>query len=338
LTTARVGDARVIVSTRFQDLKDLAQMLDEGKVSQGEYETVKAELLAASSDDWSEADAGVNGLSLNGHASIDAEASDELPEENSEGSETTTDLPDWVNEIVSAPRLYRIAGGAAALTFLIGGAVDPLGWLAAFLGGLALATTRTPRARWMAWSALALGLGFGIVGLFNIGRPAPVDTTNLSVTQNQGAIEEPPADSLGVRFEDLTERWNAMDAPPLILKGISITPESGPFDSFIHRFDNNALVAGAYDPDDGYVYALMVRANLGHPSVSNMYTHLCYLLYPGTQDCFDTFIEESGLFGEDLGDMADVEQTSEWSFDGNEWQLAIDNNVETIRVLAPRGP
>ncbi|MGA7098321.1 MAG: hypothetical protein WB245_12225 [Acidimicrobiia bacterium] len=333
------------MSTRFQDLKDLAQMLDEGKVSPVEYEIVKAELLAASSDEWSEpgltpAESSSNGGNGTSPSPIDqpvestaSEAADEIIA----GEEPVTGIQDLLGSLAEAPRIYQVAGAAAGLTLLIGGWVDPLGWLAAVLGGLALAVSQVDRWRWMAWTALAVGLGFGFVGMFNIGAPPPVDTTNLSVTPSSPVIEEPPADSLGVSFRDLTDRWNALDAPPMILTGISITPESGPLDSFVHRFDNNALVAGAYNPDDGYVYALMVRANLGHPAISNMYTHLCYLLYPGTQDCFNTFIDESHLFGKDLGDMADVTQDSDWTFEGNEWHLTLDKNVETIRVIAPGG-
>ncbi|MFZ0626569.1 MAG: hypothetical protein WAN34_08740 [Acidimicrobiia bacterium] len=333
------------MSTRFQDLKDLAQMLDEGKVSAVEYEIVKAELLAASSDEWSGSgptpvESGSNGG--NGVATIGvdtpvekthSETADEVVPED----ETVGWIQGWVDSLAAAPRIYQVAGAATGLTLLVGGWIDPLGWLAAVLGGLALAATQVDRWRWMAWTALAVGLGFGFVGLFNIGAPPPVDTSNLSVASSVPVIEEPPADSLGVSFRDLTDRWNALDAPPMILTGVSITPESGPLDSFVHRFDNNALVAGAYNPDDGYVYALMVRANLGHPAISNMYTHLCYLLYPDTQECFNTYIEESHLFGKDLGDMADVTQDSDWTFEGNEWHLNIDNNVETIRVIAPGG-
>jgi hypothetical protein len=40
------------VSSRLEDLRDLAVMLDEGKVTQEEYDIVKAELLDAPGEEW----------------------------------------------------------------------------------------------------------------------------------------------------------------------------------------------------------------------------------------------------------------------------------------------
>ena len=40
------------MGSRVEDLLNLAKMLDEGKVSQEEYEVVKAELLAAPAEEW----------------------------------------------------------------------------------------------------------------------------------------------------------------------------------------------------------------------------------------------------------------------------------------------
>jgi hypothetical protein len=309
------------VSSRLQDLKDLAQMLDDGKISQGEYDFVKHELLEASPEEWDEM------------PEPGAVATLQREQPGPSGVEEKSE-PVPGNMILGLPRVYVVAGAAALLTLLFGAHLDPIAWVAAGIGVVALKSTSFERGRWLALSALALGLGFTLVNLLNMGGSTPVTASPGSLAQ-PSSTGEPPADSLGVRFEDLTDRWNAFDASPLIVKGISITPESGPLDSFVYRFDNNSVLAGAYNPDDGYLYALMVKANMSLGSISNVYTHVCYLLYPGTQDCLDTWVHSSGLFGKTSDELADLDFETDWSFNDKQWRLSVDNNVETIRVLAP---
>jgi hypothetical protein len=296
-------------------------MLDDGKISQGEYDFVKRELLEAAPQEWEETP------ELGAVATLQREQP--VPAVLEESTQSTTE-----NTILGLPRVYVIAGAAALLTLLFGVHFDPLAWVAAGVGVVALKSTSFERGRWLALSALALGLGFTLVNLLNMGGSTPAAASPGSVAQ-PSTPGEPPADSLGVRFEELTDRWNDFEAPPLIVKGISISPESGPLDSFIYRFDNNSVLAGAYNPDDGYLYALMVKANMSLGSISNVYTHLCYLLYPGTQDCLDAWVHSSGLFGKTADEIADLDYETDWSFNDKQWRLSIDNNVETIRVLAP---
>jgi hypothetical protein len=115
-------------------------------------------------------------------------------------------------------------------------------------------------------------------------------------------------------------------------------PEPGRLDSFLYRFDRLLLVAGAYDPSDGSVYALMAQSEINDASVSNLYVHLCYLLHPGSQGCLDTFIEESGMFGKVHADFAGAEHSASWNFEGHKWQLDIVDDVETIRVQTAASP
>jgi hypothetical protein len=142
----------------------------------------------------------------------------------------------------------------------------------------------------------------------------------------------PPDESLGVSLEDLAEGWNAVEHPPRISGGITTSPEPGRLDSFLYRFNDSAMLAGAHDPADGHVYALMIRANLHYESVSNLYVHLCYLLHPGSQACLDTFIEETGMFGRTTADLIGTERSAAWAFEGHDWQFDIAADAETIRV------
>ena len=66
-----------------------------------------------------------------------------------------------------------------------------------------------------------------------------------------------------------------------------------------------------------------------------MSLHLCYLLYPGTQDCFDTFMEMSGVYGKTAEELAEVDHFSSWVFLGNGWRVEVVDEIETIRVLGP---
>jgi hypothetical protein len=121
----------------------------------------------------------------------------------------------------------------------------------------------------------------------------------------------------------------------LIVTGVTTTPEAGPLDSFLYRFDGAALLAGAYNPTDGYVYALMAKIGIRHDAQSNIFVHLCYLLYPGTQKCLDQFMEESGVYGKTPDELSESEPSTSWTFMGNEWRVQVVDDIETIRVLGP---
>ena len=143
---------------------------------------------------------------------------------------------------------------------------------------------------------------------------------------------------MGFRLDDLADGWNDVADPPLITGGVTTAPEPGRLDSFVYRFDRGSFVAGAYDPSDGSVYALMTQSEIDDPSVSNLCVHLCYLLHPGSQGCLDTFIEETGMFGKVPADFAGAEHSAKWDFEEHGWQLDIVDDAETIRVQAAASP
>ena len=165
--------------------------------------------------------------------------------------------------------------------------------------------------------------------------PGASPQTGLS---NASAPSSPAPESLGIVLDDLADGWNAVPDPPLINGGVMTSPEAGPLDSFLHDFDGSAVLAGAYDPSDGSVYALMARSGLHDESVSSLYVHLCYLLHPGSQECLEAFVEETGMFGKAHTDLAGAEHTAEWEFEGHQWQVGIAGDVETIRVRAASSP
>jgi hypothetical protein len=318
-----------IVSSRLEDLRGLAQLLDQGKISQREYEVIKVEILEAPPDEWATPAAPAE-ISPNGEtaAAADAVTGDEPAEE------PLTAITDWVEKAKQVPSIYWAAFGASALTLLLGAAFEPLSWVTAVLGAVALGTNKTRIGRWMAWGAVAFGVAFALANMALSGQGAAANQSEAALSEpGAGVTAEPPEGSLGIRLDDLQQGWNALDQPPLITGGLTTTPESGPLHSFLYRFDGSALVAGAYSPSDEHVYALMVRAGIHHESISNMYIHVCYLLHPGSQGCLDAFVDEGDVFGKSMAEFAGLSHFATWEFEGREWRLEIENDVETIRVL-----
>jgi hypothetical protein len=257
------------VSNRLEDLRDLARMLDEGKISQSEYDIVKTEVLEAPAEEWEPPTA----------VAPTDEGDDKGPDDQK--------VAGWRRVFDQIPTIYRLAGAGAVLVLVIGFLLNGNGDAAG------------------------------------------------SVTADRASNAPPPSspapESLGIFLDDLADGWNAVPEPPLINGGVMTSPEAGPLDSFLHNFDGSAVLAGAYDPSDGSVYALMARSGLHEELVSSLYVHVCYLLHPGSQKCLEAFVEETGMFGRAHADLAGA---AEWEFEGQQWQLDIAGDVETIRVRA----
>jgi hypothetical protein len=251
-------------------------MLDEGKISKSEYDTVKTEILEAPAEEWEPIPDLV------------------LPEESED--EILDEEPDagWRVALARIPTIYR---AAAAATVIV----------------------------------LVAGLMFSGNG----DAAGSVTAHRASVASTSSG---PAPESLGITLDGLAEGWNAVPDPPLIAGGVMTSPETGPLDSFLHNFDGSAVLAGAYDPIDGSVYALMAKTSLHNEAVSSLYVHLCYLLHPGSQECLDSFVEESEMFGRAHADLEGTDRAAEWEFAGHRWQLGIAGEVETIRVQSASGP
>ncbi len=332
------------MSSRLEDLRDLAQLLDEGKVSPSEYEVIKTEILEASPEEWTYFPApegpvppaereGGHSITADQGLEIDAsmpEASDGEPT----GDVASKPQPDWIRFVRQTPAIYWAALGASLITIFYGGSFVPLAWATTAVGGAGLVSKKVKDGRWMAWAAVVLGVAFFMSDAYFSGDPAAA-VSIPTTTSGPEVLPEIPVDSLGVRFGELAERWNALEKPPYVLTGISATPEPGALDAFTYRFDGGAVLAGAYNPSDGYIYALMVRASVLHEATASLYVHLCYLLYPGTQDCFDAYVDQSGIFGRGIEELAGSQHDSNWIFDDNEWRIEIADDVQTMRILGP---
>jgi len=149
----------------------------------------------------------------------------------------------------------------------------------------------------------------------------------------------PPSadDSLGLKLAGLTAAWNEVSSPPSITKGIPRTPETGRFDGFTFRFNESSLLAGAYDDRTEDLYALLVRSWLSDENAERLIIHLCHVVHPHNQGCLDSY-RQVGLDGGTLEDFRDQTRQVEWVIDGVRWSLEIEENIQSIRALAPGAP
>ena len=324
------------VSSRLEDLSELARLLDDGKITQREFEVVKTELLDAPVEEWADTPMEVEALIVDGEDAEDEAVPVGIPVDANEPPDDTPGTgPEWLVFAKQIPRLYSAALGGAVLTIFLGGAFAPIAWIAVVVSIVALVRVKDEGMRWMAWTGLAVGLLFSLFALFNSGSEEVEASPLAANPSGSEAVSQIPEGSLGVEFSGLKEGWNAVPDPPLIVTGITTSPEVGPLDSFLYRFDGAALLAGAYDPADGYVYALMAKVGIRHEALSNMFVHVCYLLYPGSQDCFDQFMEKSGVYGKTPEELSEGDFSTSWTYEGNEWRVEVVDDIETIRVLGP---
>lgn len=103
------------MSSRLEDLRDLARMLDEGKISRGEDDIVKTELIQAPLEEW--------------EAPADLTPPDEeIPDEEIPDEESAAG---WRGVVGQVPTTYRVAAAGAAvvmvLGFFLGGRGDAAG-------------------------------------------------------------------------------------------------------------------------------------------------------------------------------------------------------------------
>jgi len=263
-------------------------MLDEGKITQREYDIVKGELISAAPEEWLDPEQPTDEFEPESEPTVEVDG------EPSPAPDLGSMVRDWVERGKSLPTGYRWGAGAVMLVlfgFLFFGGGDP------------------PSA----------------------GAELPATTP---ATQPLAA----PVGSLGITIEDLDEAWNEAGIPPQITTGLAVTPESGPLDSLLYRFDSSALLAGAYDSSDGYLYAVMIKVGLFHDVLADMNTHLCHLLHPFSQPCIDAFRDGSGVEASTLAGFAGTDHEAEWLFEGNTWRLTMVDDVETVRVIAPGQP
>jgi hypothetical protein len=209
-----------------------------------------------------------------------------------------------------------------------------LPWALAVAAVVLLATTLVEGWRKVTLTgtaAVALAIVVGVVGSAIDRSPSGAPQPFATVLTADTARSAPPG-SLGLYMDEVTDSWNAVDGPPQIVRGLTRHSEVGEYHSFIYRFGEWGRLAGAYDPDDEAVYALLATGRLSEPPTSQMYLRLCFMVAPYSPDCLDAY-HDRGLGGASVADYLDTDHRAEWVVGGHTWRLAVEGNVLTIRVF-----
>jgi hypothetical protein len=209
-----------------------------------------------------------------------------------------------------------------------------LPWAIAVAATLLLATTLVEGWRKVTLTgtaAVAIAVMIGLVGSAIDRSPmeAPQPLANIPAADTDRTA---PPGSLGLYMDEVTDSWNSIEGPPQIVRGLTRQTEVGEYHSFIYRFGEWGRLAGAYDPDDEAVYALLATGRLSEAPTSQMYLRLCFMVAPYSPDCLDAY-HERGLDGASLSDYLDIDHRAEWIVDGHTWRLVLERNVLTLRVF-----
>lgn len=229
---------------------------------------------------------------------------------------------------------FNYLGGLlfASFALLIVGVLGVLSWWVTIPAILVLVSTLIE-----GWRLVTLG-GAGLVTAIlmislvaSAGGSPPAEP---AVVPPPTAVEDPyppiPG-SLGIYMDQVADLWNTVDAQPSINRGLTRHNEIGEYDTFIYRFDEWGRVAGAYDPDNDAIYALLVTGTFSGPATDKLHLHACFMVAQYSPECIDSFYEE-GLEGGTLEDYADATHNAEWALGDHTWRLEIDQNVMTIRI------
>lgn len=231
--------------------------------------------------------------------------------------------------------VYISALAISALLLAVAGITELLPWPAVMLGAVAIAATKIEGSHWV---PLGGGLLFAlivlVVNLSGVGEAGYAErlTAQTGTDDNLPAPAEATG-SLGIHWGEVSNRWNGLGHPPTMTSGLTRETESGPYDTFRYRFDDAAVLAGAFDREDGSVHALMASVGLFHGAAPNFYLHLCFMLHPYSQECIDAYLEE-GLASRQLSEYAGVDHQAQWELGDQLWKLEIAEDVQTIRVLS----
>lgn len=251
----------------------------------------------------------------------------EEPDPNNRVAESIGPLPGRV--------VYISALAISAVMLAVAGIAEVLPWPVVILGAVAIAASTIEGAPWL---PLGGGLLFAAIVVIVTLSGAGEAGYQERLAERTGSDASLPASakaagSLGISVGEVADRWNGLGHPPTVSGGLVRETESGPYDSFRYRFDGAAVLAGAFDREDGSVHALMASVGLAHETAPNFYLHLCFMLHPYSQGCIDAYLEE-GLAGRQLSEYAGVDHQAQWELGDQLWKLEILGDVQTIRVLS----
>jgi hypothetical protein len=298
-----------------EQLAALRRMKNEGRISDGEFDRLARGLFLGPPDE---------------------ESPEEEPGESSieppvgRGSPPRFEMPS-LRPGVSAN--FIIGLGLLALFLIAASVAGLVPWLSTIALILLLGTTIIE-----GWRKITMigAIAVGVIAVINIvgsltDQPAPTQPVVVATTTPTDPHPPVPG-SLNIYMDQITDAWNTVDGPPRIIKGLTRHNETGEYDTFIYRWGEWGRLAGAYDPDNEVLYALLVSGQLGKEETGQLYLPLCFMVAPYSQACVDAYFEH-GLAGGVLEDYAGVDHETEWQYEDQTWRIEIAQNVMTIRVF-----
>jgi hypothetical protein len=297
----------------IDQLAILRRLRSEGQISDEEYQDLSKEFI---------------------DADVPAETTDDV-ESVEEATDEEESPPSPVQWLAFRTDLFakHIAGLLIASAVLaLAGALGMLSWLVVVPAILVVGTTLIEG--WGKVTAVGALIVAGILVISLVGSMGDTSPPAQAVAPILPPQEpDPPVPgSLDVYMGQLTDRWNTVDGEPRIVKGLTRHNETGEYDTFIYRFGEWGRVAGAYDPANEAIYALLVTGQFSGAATDQLYMHLCFVVDPYSPECMDAYHQE-GLGGAALEEFTDESHEAEWDLGEDSWRLLIEGNVMTIRVF-----
>ena len=222
--------------------------------------------------------------------------------------------------------------GILAIGLILLSSLGILSWFLTVAGILLLATTLFDGIRWATVAGTATLTIVAVIGFTGTARDDPPPNQAPAATLAPEDSDQVVPGSLGIHMDEVTEAWNTVEGPPTIARGLTRYNESGEYDTFIYRFGEWGRLAGAYDPENDAIYALLAAGWLSQDATDQLYLRLCFMVAPYSQECVDSYFEH-GLGGGTLDDFTDETHEAQWLLGDHSWRLEIDQNVLIIRVF-----
>lgn len=228
--------------------------------------------------------------------------------------------------------MYLTGLAIAAAALIAAASLGALPWFVSLSAVLLLATTLFKGLRMLTRvGAVAVAMIVIIGAISSLGGDEPAIAPQAAGTPPPKEPHPPVPGSLGIYMDQVAELWNSVDGPPRIVRGLTRHNEIGEYDTFLYRFGEWGRVAGAFDPDNEVLYALLAAGQFSGEGTDQLYLHLCFMVAPFSQECIGSY-HELGLGGGTLDEFLDIPHEAEWKLGEHTWRLEIDQNVVTIRV------
>lgn len=279
-------------------------------------------------------------LTLNYRAPHDADET-VAEEPHGPGSDTEPDLPGdeqrpagfQLNLRRDLSVGYTAGIGIAAVAVILAAWLGAVPWWVSISLVALLATTLFENMQMVTRIGAIVASGIVVVGVLStvggVEEPDPTPPAAPTLPPSDPHPEVPG--SLDVYMDQVADLWNSVDSPPKIVRGLTRHNEIGEYDTFLYRFGEWGRIAGAFDPDNEVLYALLASGQFSGEATDQLYLHLCFMVAPFSQECIDSY-QQIGLGGGSLDDFLDVTHEAEWTLGEHTWRLEIDQNVVTIRV------